>query len=126
HADLIEGAALSEPHDGALAELPVDGGDGQLEGLPTIALHFSHRILLDLAVAEKSAVQRPGYCANPRFYGQLRTFYGSRFAKVNLEPSPCRVSCPQPVVSMTENRYRADVRLTQRKRIFVTVNPAAG
>ena len=23
-------AALAEPHDGALAELPVDGGDGQL------------------------------------------------------------------------------------------------
>ena len=41
--DLVEDAALAQAHDGALAELPVDGRDRQIEGLPPIALrHFSH------------------------------------------------------------------------------------
>ena len=41
--DLVEYPALPQAHDGALAELPVDGRDRQIEGLPPIALrHFSH------------------------------------------------------------------------------------
>jgi hypothetical protein len=41
--DLVEDAALAQAHDGALAELPVDGRDRQIEGLPPIAFrYFSH------------------------------------------------------------------------------------
>ena len=40
--DLIEDAALTQAHDGALAELAVDRGDGQLQGLAAVALDVSH------------------------------------------------------------------------------------
>jgi hypothetical protein len=40
--DIVEGTALAQAHDGALAELAVDRGNGQIQGLAAVALHVSH------------------------------------------------------------------------------------
>ena len=40
--DLVERAAGAELHDGALAELPLDLRDGQVQRLPPVALHLGH------------------------------------------------------------------------------------
>src|SRR5438094_9954289 len=40
--DLLQRTARAQAHDRALAELPLDRGDGQLQGLLPIRLHFRH------------------------------------------------------------------------------------
>src|SRR6185295_9116166 len=46
--DLVEDPTLAQAHDGALAELAVDRGNGQFQGLAAVALDVSHACLLVL------------------------------------------------------------------------------
>ena len=59
--DLVQGAALPQAHDRALAELAVDGREGQIEGLAAVALHFSHGSLLGMLAGLTSG---PGEAQN--------------------------------------------------------------
>src|SRR5207253_7419035 len=47
--DLLEGAAGAQAHDRALAKLPLDLRDRQLEGQPSLVLSLSHAALLHVS-----------------------------------------------------------------------------